>query len=50
MIRCLGVEVTESGGGGGRGAGIVITVLSTLPFNLGYSRSRSPDSSMKSPG
>ena len=45
MIRCLGVEVTESGGGGGGGAGVVInfTVLSTLPFNLGDSRSRSPD-------
>ena len=24
MIRCLGVEVIESGGGGGEGAGIVI--------------------------
>ena len=24
MIRCLGVEVIESGGGGGGGAGIVI--------------------------
>ena len=46
MIRCLGVEVTESGGGGGgRGAGIVInfTVRSKHPFNLGDSRSRSPD-------
>ena len=43
MMRCLGVEVIESGGGGGGGLGLSFTVLSTLLFNLGDSRSRSPD-------
>ena len=42
MMRCLGVEVIESGGGGG-GLGLSFTVLSTLLFNLGDSRSWSPD-------
>ena len=43
MIRCLGVEVIESGGGGEGALGLSFTVLSTLLFNLGDSRSWSPD-------